>query len=72
LIRPGIASTFSPDDGIVHEWITSLDVISNRVVRFCGTIKCVEVDINRDFFELVINEFNFSEKRFMYSYIQYH
>jgi len=34
LIRPGIASTFTPDEGIVQEWITSFEVISSRVVKF--------------------------------------
>jgi len=46
--------------------------MSKRVVKFWGIIRCVEVDINRDFFELVIKEFNFSMNKFIYSYIQYH
>ena len=72
LMRPGIASIFNPDEGMAQEWITSLDVISNRVDKFWGIIKCVEVDKIRDFLELEIREFNFSVNRFMYSYAQCH
>ena len=31
LIRPGVASALTPKDGMVHEWITSLEVINIRV-----------------------------------------
>lgn len=30
LIRPGSASILIPKDGIVHEWITSVDVVKIR------------------------------------------
>jgi len=71
-MRPGMASIFYPDDGIVHEWITSFDVINIRVIKFWGIIKWVEDEIKCDFLELVIIEFIFSLIMFMYSYIQYH
>lgn len=34
--RPGIASVFSPRDGTAHEWSTSSDEISMRIVISIG------------------------------------
>lgn len=31
LIRPGVASILIPKEGIVHEWITSNEVVNNRI-----------------------------------------
>lgn len=36
LIRPGRASILTPKQGIVHEWITSLDEINIRIWVFIG------------------------------------
>lgn len=38
LIRPGTQSIFVILDGIVHEWITSFDLIINRLILFFGMI----------------------------------
>lgn len=34
--RPGVASILIPKEGIVHEWITSVDVIINRIWQLIG------------------------------------
>jgi len=49
--RPGMASTFNPIAGIVHEWITSADVINKRVIMFTGAITISLVLSSRVIFE---------------------
>jgi len=49
--RPGIASTFNPIAGIVHEWITSAEVTNNRAVVFTGTFIISLVFNSRSIFE---------------------
>jgi len=72
LIRPGTASTFTPNDGIVQEWITSSEDTNNRIVVFVGIIIWLDVSNNRIKFDSCKNE---SKDRFFiseYSYDQYH
>jgi hypothetical protein len=60
LMRPGTASDFTPMDGIVHEWITSFDVISIRVGVILGIINLFEVIIVRILFDTIRDAENFS------------
>jgi len=55
-IRPGIASILIANLGIVHEWITSSDEISNRILILNGIIVLLSTSINRKFslFKLLI------------------
>lgn len=48
MIRPGIASTLIPKDGIVQEWITSIDVIIIRIVILNGIIIRLSVSKSRN------------------------
>lgn len=47
LIRPGVASIFTPKEGTVHEWITSSEEIKNRIEHLIGTIKWLKVSNKR-------------------------
>lgn len=47
-IRPGMASAFTPIEGIVHEWRTSFDLIIIRVGVIVGITKLFVVVINRN------------------------
>lgn len=74
--RPGIASIFKPKDGIVHEWITSVDEIRNLMFVFIGITKLLSVSKRRIEFKFIsdsgiINESN-SLLKSEYSYDQYH
>lgn len=53
--RPGVASTFTPNDGIVHEWITSAAVTKIRVCKLNGIIILLSVLSNRN--DLLLNSF---------------
>lgn len=58
LIRPGEASIFNPRDGIVHEWITSVDVINIRICVLNGKINRLSVSSNRNsIFSIVFEGF---------------
>jgi len=70
--RPGIASTFSPIDGMVQEWMTSADVISNRVMVFTGIFIVSLVFKSRRMFEFSIKFSVSVELMEVYSYDQYH
>ena len=52
--RPGRASTFIPKEGIVQEWITSADVIKDRISIFTGKYNISLVFSNRRTFDLSI------------------
>lgn len=47
LIRPGVASIFKPTDGIVQEWITSVDEINIRIIDLYGIIIWLSVSKSR-------------------------
>ena len=72
LIRPGIASTLTPSDGMVYEWITSFDVTNIRVGVLIGIIKWLEDSIKRKLLFLVTIELNFNFDNSEYSYDQCH
>ena len=57
-IRPGIASTLIPNEGTVHEWITSSDKINVRIVVLLGIIMWFDESNSRIFFDSNINESN--------------
>lgn len=67
LIRPGIASTLTPSDGIVQEWITSSDVISIRIGVLIGIIKWLDVSSKRIRLLFWIKESNVIEFNSEYS-----
>lgn len=71
-IRPGIASTLIPIDGIVHEWITSSDKINVRIVVFLGIIRWFDVSSKRIMLDSFIKESNEMFEKSEYSYDQYH
>lgn len=68
--RPGIASALIPNEGIVQEWITSLDDAIILIGVFVGRIMELEVVNNRE------NLFFFKKASFSsfinISYLQYH
>lgn len=70
--RPGVASAFTPKEGIVHEWITSFDVINIRVGVIGGTIILLDVFNRRVLLDGENIELNFMLDKFGYSYDQYH
>ena len=47
LIRPGVASLFTPIDGIVQEWITSVEVVNIRIEILKGIIIRLSTSNNR-------------------------
>lgn len=71
-IRPGVASTLIPKDGIVHEWITSFDVTIIRIGVLIGSIRWLEVSINRIIYLLFNVELKMLFFMFEYSYLQNH
>lgn len=54
LIRPGIASILIPIEGIVQEWITSIDEINNRMGVLYGITSRLSTSNKRklNFFEM--------------------
>lgn len=65
-IRPGVASALTPNDGIVHEWRTSFDVMIIRVGVWIGMIKWFDVSIKRFVLDLMIKEEKFISLRLEY------
>lgn len=72
LIRPGKASTFTPKEGTVQEWITSSEEINIRIVVLIGRIRWLEVSNNRIVLDSTIKESNSILFKSGYSYDQYH
>lgn len=70
--RPGIASALIPKEGIVHEWITSLDEVIIRMGDKNGIINLFEVLSNRILKLCSINESISRSNISLYSYDQYH
>lgn len=75
--RPGTASTLTPNDGIVQEWITSWDVINRRTWVLNGKITRLSTSSKRNSLisnslEGFIYESNSILKKSEYSYDQYH
>ena len=75
--RPGIASTFIPIDGIVHAWITSEEVTSNRISVGIGKIIRLSTSSSRyspfdNKSVCFIKESNLMVGKSLYSYLQYH
>lgn len=59
--RPGVASTFTPNLGIVHEWSTSAAVINIRIWEFMGIIVRVSTSKSRVILFLMSLEGNKNE-----------
>lgn len=76
LIRPGVESILIPNDGIVHEWITSVDVVIIRIGILNGIITRLSTSNKRnrfnDSYVFVIYESNSVSGKSGYSYDQYH
>ena len=77
LRRPGLASTLTPKDGIVHEWITSVAVTIIRIWLFIGKIIRLSTSNKRKLlgdisFDGIIYESNSILWKSEYSYLQYH
>lgn len=70
--RPGIASALIPKEGIVHEWITSLDEVIIRTGDKNGIINLFEVLKRRIFIFCSIKESISKSNISLYSYDQYH
>lgn len=75
--RPGVASIFTPIDGIVHEWITSVAVISIRIWDLNGITVRLSTSSSRNviFSLAIIGTIYESNSIFLkseYSYDQYH
>lgn len=71
LSRPGIASVFTPMEGTVHEWMTSVEDTTIWVVKLVGTFNGLEHFNNRSVFLLSMKESSSSSIR-LCSYLQYH
>lgn len=75
--RPGVASIFTPMEGIVHEWITSVDDTISRICDFSGRAKRLSTSNNRKSDKLfsasgIMYESNSISFRSDNSYDQYH
>jgi len=72
-IRPGVASILTPSDGIVHEWITSVEDARIRMGVFIGITRWLDDSsrrVNKFFFDM--NESYFNDLKSEYSYLQNH
>jgi len=77
LRRPGTASTFTPSDGTVHEWITSAAVTRTRISICIGST--IRLSTSRSRYSpgcrsvvgTIYESISISEKS-VYSYLQYH
>lgn len=70
-------STFTPNEGIVHEWITSIEVTNIRIFEFIGRITRLSTSRSRNLFKSkfswgTIYESNSIFLKSEYSYFQYH
>lgn len=54
LIRPGDASILIPRDGIVQEWITSMEVTNNRIGVIKGIITRLSTSNKRNWLILLL------------------
>jgi hypothetical protein len=77
LSRPGTASAFTPNLGIVQEWRTSAAVIKLRTWELMGTTVRLSTSNNRNILlfnslEGIIYESNSTLLKSEYSYDQYH
>jgi len=54
--RPGMVSTLIPIDGMVHEWITSSDVINIRIIESIGTEIRLSTSSNRNSPFLILSD----------------
>lgn len=75
--RPGVESILIPNEGIVHEWITSIDEVRIRIGKLNGRIHRLSVSSSRNSFnfrslEGIIYELNSMSIKSEYSYLQYH
>lgn len=74
LIRPGMASIFTPKEGIVQEWITSADVAKKRT----GIPQGIEIRLSTSKRRRGVSkagsmyESNLSESLSLKLYLQYH
>jgi hypothetical protein len=53
-----MASALTPREGIVHEWITSVEEATKRIGVFIGRIIWLDEFISRGILSLSINESN--------------
>jgi len=77
LRRPGVESILIPREGIVHAWITSIDVVKIRIGILKGKIHRLSTSRRRNslFIKLsrgIIKESNSILLKSGYSYLQYH
>lgn len=75
--RPGMASIFTPIDGIVHLWITSAAVTISRVSTAVGTTSRLSTSSSRKCpfgrsSSWTMKESNSRFWKSEYSYLQYH
>lgn len=75
--RPGVASIFTPIDGIVHEWITSVAVTIIRICDLNGITVRLSTSRRRkvDLLFIIVGIIYESNSMFLkseYSYDQYH
>lgn len=75
--RPGVESILIPREGIVHEWITSIDVVSIRIGVLKGITQRLSTSRRRKSLVLsnwvgIINESKVKLIKSEYSYLQYH
>lgn len=75
--RPGVESILIPNEGIVHEWITSIEEVRIRIGKLNGRTHRLSVSNNRNSFNFksldgIIYELNSISKKSEYSYLQYH
>lgn len=66
-IRPGVASAFTPNDGIAHEWSTSLDVTITRVGDIVGITSIFDTVLSRILLEFDMMDVILLAIKFEYS-----
>jgi len=75
--RPGVESILMPKEGIVHEWITSMEVVKIRIGKLNGRIQRLSTSKRRNSLGIswlvgIIKESNSKDEKSEYSYLQYH
>jgi len=75
--RPGVESILIPNEGTVHAWITSIEVVKIRIGNLKGRMQRLSTSRSRNpsFISWsvgIINESNSIFEKSEYSYLQYH
>jgi len=70
--RPGTESAFTPKEGIVQAWRTSVEEIRSWIGVFVGITVLLSTSKSRKFSDVDIKESKSNALKSVYSYLQYH